>query len=100
MSLPTSPAGDAPDAEGRSDENLTLDVQSPPRTTPDDPEDPLLLARARMGLWVVLIAIAAFAVVDGRLAGPALHATRLVRLLQFTVIGLSALGFRIRMRRR
>jgi PAS domain S-box-containing protein len=100
MPAVTSPSGAAPEVRPPSGEKLTLDVHSAPRGTGRQEEDPVLYARARMGLWIVLVAIVGFAIVDGRLAGDALHETRIVRLLQFAVIGLSAIGLRVRMRRR
>jgi PAS domain S-box-containing protein len=96
MPAVTSLRGDTPEVRSPSGEKLTLDVQSAPRRE----EDAVLYARARMGLWVVLVAIIGFSIVDGRLAGDALHETRIVRLLQFATIGLSAIGLRVPMRRR
>jgi hypothetical protein len=46
-----------------------------------DRDEALLLARTRVGLWVVLVAIVAFTLADERLAPAALHPTTLVRLV-------------------
>jgi PAS domain S-box-containing protein len=100
MPAATSPAGDTAEVRPPRDEKLTLGVHSAPGAAPRQEEDALLYARARMGLWVVLVAIGAFAIVDGRLAGEALHETRIVRLVQFVVIAASAYGLRVPMRRR
>ncbi|HLK10759.1 MAG TPA: ATP-binding protein [Candidatus Binatia bacterium] len=54
----------------------------------------LLLARARVGLRVVLAAIGVFTLADVRLVGDGLHEALLVRLAQFAVIGLTSLALR------
>jgi len=84
----------------RGGEKLTVDTQSTTGPNASHDEDALLRARARVGLWVVFVAIAGFAVVDVRLAPEALHATRIVRLVQFVIIGAGALATRVQMRRR
>jgi two-component system sensor histidine kinase/response regulator len=62
-----------------------------------DRDHALLVARTRIGLRVVLVAIALFAVADVKLAGARLHETHLVRLAQLALIVGSALGLRVRM---
>jgi PAS domain S-box-containing protein len=56
----------------------------------------LLIARSRVGLRVVFVAIALFALADLRLGARDSWAIVAVRALQFLVIGLAALGLRVR----
>ncbi len=83
-------------------ENVTLATESArvrtDSSTPDG-DDPLLLARLRVGLWAVFVAIGAFTLADVKLARDAFHATMLVRLVQFTLIGAAAFGLRVQLRR-
>jgi PAS domain S-box-containing protein len=63
-------------------------------------DDALLVARTRLGLWVVTICIGAFTLVDLKLPEDAYRATMVVRLVQFAMIGAAAVGARLRMTRR
>ena len=60
-------------------------------------DDELLTARARVGLWAVLLAIAVLTLADVRLASGPLHWSLLVRVAQFALIGGASLTMRIRM---
>jgi PAS domain S-box-containing protein len=73
---------------------MTLDAEVAER------DDALLLARVRVGLWAVLVAIGAFTLADVKLARDTFHATMLVRLVQFGLIGAAALALRLRLGRR
>jgi two-component system, sensor histidine kinase and response regulator len=82
---------------------VTLDVDSMTGRNDEAPgrpaEDPLFLARVKVGLGVVLVAIMAFLLADEGLPPDALHATMRVRIAQFVLIGVAGLALRMRMRR-
>jgi PAS domain S-box-containing protein len=70
------------------------------RTDPAGGDDPAFLTRLRVGLGVVLVAIVTFTLVDVRLARDSLHATLLVRAVQFALITGSWLSLQLPMSRR
>ena len=59
-----------------------------------------LSARARVGLWVVLVAIAAFTLADLKLVQHGLRSMLLVRVVQLALIGAASLALRVRMSER
>jgi len=59
-----------------------------------------LSARARVGLWVVLVAIAAFTLADLKLVQHDLPSMLLVRAVQLALIGAASLALRVRMSER
>jgi PAS domain S-box-containing protein len=84
-------------------ENVTVGVDSARGRTDADVQhrdDALLVARLRVGLWAVLVALGAFTFADVRLARDTFHATMVVRLVQFALIGTAALTLRLRTGRR
>jgi PAS domain S-box-containing protein len=102
MDVRPPPAPD-PSADRAGGENVTVGVDSVRvRTAVDatDGDDALLVARLRVGLWAVLVAIGAFTLADARLARATFHATMIVRLVQFALIGTAALSVRLRAGRR
>jgi PAS domain S-box-containing protein len=62
--------------------------------------DELLNARARVGLWTVLIAVAALSIQDFQLPGGGSRGLHLVRLVELILIGIAAVVNRQRPRRR
>ena len=83
---------------------MTLGTDSAPRpdSRPDirDTDREALSARARVGLWVVLVAIAAFTLADLKLVQHDLPSTLLVRVVQLALIGAASLALRVRMSER
>jgi PAS domain S-box-containing protein len=59
-----------------------------------------LSARARVGLWIVLVAIAAFTLADLKLVQHGLRSMLLVRVVQLALIGAASLALRVRMSER
>ncbi len=83
---------------------MTLGTDSAPRpdSRPDirEADREALSARARVGLWVVLVAIAAFTLADLKLVQHDLPSTLLVRVVQLALIGAASLALRVRMSER
>jgi len=59
-----------------------------------------LSARARVGLWIVLVAVAAFTLADLKLVQHGLRSMLLVRVVQLALIGAASLALRVRMSER
>ncbi len=80
---------------------MTLGTDSAPRpdSRPDirETDREALSARARVGLWVVLVAIAAFTLADLKLVQHDLPSMLLVRVVQLALIGAASLALRVRM---
>jgi len=83
---------------------MTLGTDSAPRpdSRPDirETDREALSARARVGLWVVLVAIAAFTLADLKLVQHDLPSMLLVRVVQLALIGAASLALRVRMSER
>ncbi len=83
---------------------MTLGTDSAPRpdSRPDirETDREALSARARVGLWVVLVAIAAFTLADLKLVQHDLPSMLLVRVVQLALIGVASLSLRVRMSKR
>ncbi len=83
---------------------MTLGTDSAPRpdSRPDirETDREALSARARVGLWVVLVAIAAFTLADLKLVQHDLPSMLLVRAVQLALIGTASLALRVRMSER
>ena len=59
-----------------------------------------LSARARVGLWIVLVAVAVFTLADLKLVQHGLRSMLLVRVVQLALIGAASLALRVRMSER
>ena len=59
-----------------------------------------LSARARVGLWIVLVAVAVFTLADLKLVQHGLRSMLLVRVVQLALIGTASLALRVRMSER
>src|SRR2546426_10506752 len=83
---------------------MTLGTDSAPRpdSRPDirETDREALSARARVGLWAVLVAIAAFTLADLKLVQHDLPSMLLVRVVQLALIGVASLALRVRMSKR
>ncbi len=83
---------------------MTLGTDSAPRpdSRPDirETDREALSARARVGLWVVLVAIAAFTLADLKLVQHDLPSMLLVRVVQLALIGAASLALRVHMSER
>ncbi len=81
---------------------LGTDSAARPDSRPDirEADREALSARARVGLWVVLVAIAAFTLADLKLVQHDLPSTLLVRVVQLALIGAASLALRVRMSER
>ena len=83
---------------------MTLGTDSAPRSDsrPDlrETDREALPARARVGLWLVLVAIAAFTLADLKLVQHDLPSMLLVRVVQLALIGAASLALRVRMSER
>jgi len=75
----------------------TADARS---DVPTDPTDELLVAKTRVGLWAVFLAIVVLTLADTKLPGTARHGSLVVRIVQFALIGIASVAMRIPMRRR
>ena len=83
---------------------MTLGTDSAPRpdSRPDirETDREALSARARVGLWLVVVAIAAFTLADLKLVQHDLSSMLLVRVVQLALIGAASLALRVRMSER
>jgi PAS domain S-box-containing protein len=83
---------------------MTLGTDSAPRpdSRPDirETDREALSARARVGLWVVFVAIAAFTLADLKLVQHDLPSMLLARVVQLALIGAASLALRVRMSER
>jgi len=83
---------------------MTLGTDSAPRpdSRPDirETDREALSARARVGLWLVVVAIAAFTLADLKLVQHDLPSMLLVRVVQLALIGVASLALRVRMSER
>jgi PAS domain S-box-containing protein len=83
---------------------MTLGTDSAPRpdSRPDirETDREALSARARVGLWLVVVAIAAFTLADVKLVQHDLPSMLLVRVVQLALIGVASLALRVRMSKR
>src|SRR5439155_972059 len=88
----------------RCGEKMTLGMDSAARrdSGPDirETDREALSARARVGLWIVLVAVAVFTLADLKLVQHGLRSMLLVRVVQLALIGAASLALRVRRRER